>query len=125
MMQRLWLPMTLTLLLACGGSQTQGTRDRTVITEREIEESALLDAFEVVRALRPEFLRTRGSSSFRVTEPVEAQVYVDGVRTGDPASLRRLPRDVVREIRYIDAREATTRYGTGHGAGAILVATKR
>jgi hypothetical protein len=96
-----------------------------VITEREIEESALLDAFEVVRALRPEFLRTRGSSSFRVTEPVEAQVYVDGVRTGDPASLRRLPRDVVREIRYIDAREATTRYGTGHGAGAILVATKR
>lgn len=125
MMQRMWLPMTLTLLLACGGSQTQGTRDRTVITEREIEESALLDAFEVVRALRPEFLRTRGSSSFRATEPVEAQVYVDGVRIGDPASLRRLPRDVLREIRYIDAREATTRYGTGHGAGAILVATKR
>ena len=125
MTQRLWLPVTLMLLFACGGSQTRGTRDRTVITEREIEESALLDAFEVVRALRPEFLRTRGSSSFRATEPVEAQVYVDGVRIGDTASLRRLPREVLREIRYVDAREATTRYGTGHGAGAILVATKR
>lgn len=125
MSRRAWLPLTIVVLLACGGSRAQGTRDRTVITEREIQESALLDAFEVVRALRPEFLRTRGTSSFRATDPVEAQVYVDGVRTGDPETLRRLPRDVVREIRYIDAREATTRYGTGHGAGAILVATKR
>lgn len=125
MMQRLWLPMTLLLLLACASAGTQGGRDRDLITETEIEESAMLDAFEVVRALRPEFLRTRGVSSFRATDPVEAQVYVDGVRFGNPDGLRRVPREVLREIRYIDAREATTRFGTGHGAGAILVATKR
>jgi hypothetical protein len=125
MLQRSALSLSLLLLVACASSPSGSTRDRTLITQREIEESALLDAFEIVRALRPEFLRTRGTSSFRVTDPVEAQVYVDGVRTGNPDTLRRLPRDVLREIRYIDAREATTRYGTGHGAGAILVATKR
>jgi hypothetical protein len=125
MLKRSWLPLTLLVLLSCGGARTQSSRDRYVITETEIVESSLLDAYEVVQALRPEFLRTRGTSSFRSTDPVEAVVYVDGVRSGDPSTLRRLSRDVLQEIRYIDARAATTRYGTGHGAGAILVATKR
>ncbi|MGH7501834.1 MAG: hypothetical protein ACREL7_08770 [Longimicrobiales bacterium] len=125
MLHRSWLSLTLLVVCACAGSRAQGARDRYLITEAEIEASAQLNAYEVVQALRPEFLRTRGTTSFRATEPVEAVVYVDGLRTGDPSTLRGVPREVVREIRYIDAREATTRYGTGHGGGVIMVSTKR
>jgi hypothetical protein len=126
MLRRTGLSVTLLILLACGGARTAGgQRDRDLITEPEIVATQLRDAYEVVQALRPEFLRTRGVSSFRATDPVEAVVYVDGVRQGALATLRRVSWEVLREIRYIDAREATTRYGTGHGAGAILVATKR
>ncbi len=99
-------------------------RDRDVITFDEIARSELVDAYEVVQALRPEFLRTRGSASIRAPEPIEAVVYIDGVRAGPPDTLRRVTRAVLREIRYIDSREATTRFGTGHRGGAILVITR-
>jgi hypothetical protein len=113
------------ILMACtSGRPARATRDRTVLTAEEIAATQLVDAYEVVQALRPEFLRTRGPASIRQPEAEKPVVYIDGVKTGDPTTLRRVTREVVKEIRYLDSREATTRFGTGHGAGAILVTTK-
>jgi hypothetical protein len=36
-----------------------------------------------------------------------------------------IPASRVKEIRFINARDATTRWGTGYGSGVILVTTKR
>ena len=52
-------------------------------------------------------------------------IYMDDVRLGEPSSLTNIPASRVKEIRFMNARDATTRYGTGHSSGVILVLTKR
>jgi hypothetical protein len=95
-----------------------------VITFAEIETLQVATAYEVVLQLRPEYLRTRGPASVSTPTPAEAVVYLDGVRQGGPETLRRIRKQTLREIRYMDSREATTQFGTGHRAGAILVITR-
>jgi hypothetical protein len=49
-------------------------------------------------------------------------VYIAGVRQqGGPAVLRQVRFGDVREIQYLGGVDATTRYGTDHAGGAILV----
>jgi hypothetical protein len=50
---------------------------------------------------------------------------MDDVRLGEPASMVNIPASRVKEIRFMNARDATTRFGTGHSSGVILVTTKR
>jgi hypothetical protein len=96
-----------------------------VITAQEIAALTVVDAYEVVEKLRPEFLRSRGPSSIRNARPDYAIVYIDGVRAGGLSELRRVPRGVIAEIGYMAAADATTRYGIDHSGGAILVQTNR
>ena len=70
------------------------------------------------------FLRTRGATSLQDLTPVQAVVYLDGVRYGKLESLRTLNIDEIREIEFISAGDATTRYGTDHLGGAILIRTR-
>lgn len=114
-------------LAACATSSGGGTpgRQRDLITMEEIQRSTGSTAYEVIEMLRPEMLRTRGSASMRTADPEYAVVYVDGVRTGGLETLRNVPREMLQEIRYINAADATTLYGTGHGGGAIQVRTRR
>ena len=55
--------------------------------------------------------------------PVEDLVFIDEQRMGGLATMRGLPVENVREIRYVAARDATTRWGTGYTAGVILIVT--
>jgi hypothetical protein len=51
---------------------------------------------------------------------------VDGAeRQGGLQVLRGLPVADIEEMLYMSASEATTRYGTGHPNGLILIMTKR
>jgi hypothetical protein len=52
-------------------------------------------------------------------------VYVNGVRYGEPQTLRNLRVQEVEEIRFISATDATTRWGTGHTGGVIEVMLRR
>jgi len=54
-----------------------------------------------------------------------AKVVVDGVALGAIENLASVNAVTVREIRYIGATDATTRYGTGYVGGVILVTTKK
>ena len=49
--------------------------------------------------------------------------YLDGNLLGPAAELRRVPTAIVSQLRFMDGREATTRYGSNHGNGAIMVIT--
>lgn len=94
--------------------QTVGMRD--AITAEEIAAANVYNAYDAVTKLRPLFLQQRGSSP-----PV---VYVDNVRYGAPATLRDIPTTNVQRIEYIGANDATTRFGTGHSGGVIMVSMK-
>jgi hypothetical protein len=50
-------------------------------------------------------------------------VYLNNVRHGGVMSLRDILVTDIQEIRFISASDATTRWGTGHGSGVIMVRT--
>ena len=74
-----------------------------------------------MQGLRPTMLRPRGTSSSQY----QVVAYMDDVKLIDLNGLSTIPSERVKEIRYINSRDATTRWGTGHGSGVILVLTKR
>jgi hypothetical protein len=97
-------------------------RSGNLITEAEIAETAARDGYHAVQLLRPQWFRVRGASSMSATS--EPAVYLNGQRIGELRSLGTIQATAIREMRFLTAAEATTRYGTGHEAGAIIVLTK-
>ena len=113
------------VVLASGCAPPGGTgerRDRDLLTREELEGMDHLSAFDAVRRLRPTWLQAeRGRDSFVAQDRRSTRVYVNGVRYGDKASLQSIQVRDVESIRFLDKREATTRFGTDHAEGAILV----
>ena len=99
-------------------------QDRNLITADEIARSNATNAYEAVERLRPAFLRTRGSQSIQNQEPPTPMVYVDGMRYGTLQTLATVPTIGIVSIQYLNAIEATQRYGFGHEGGAIMIVTK-
>jgi hypothetical protein len=106
---------------ACTGSgMSRSSGDPNEITREEIQRvEQVSSAYSVVQRLRPNWLRKRGPSS--VSNPGNIIVYVEGSRYGAPESLRQLDPLNVASMRWLTDDQATTRYGTGHDNGVILV----
>jgi hypothetical protein len=95
------------------------------LTGDEVRATTAGNLYDAVRRLRPQWLRARGASSIISPEATEAVVYVSGIRQGDLRTLQNIGVDSVNGVEFIDARDATTRWGTGHGGGVILVDIQR
>ncbi len=107
---------------ACASSgqpnQSRPRRNRNLITAEELSELSVASAYEAVQRLRPAWLQSRG----RAPLPV---VFRNNSRWGgDPSSLQSIRIDSVREMRFLSASDATTRYGSGFTGGVILVVTR-
>jgi len=118
-------------LVACasGGGPSAKTQNPSVISQDEIEESSASNAFEVIQRLRPSFLRTRGAvhgtpGAANAMEMVDLVVYLNENRLGGTDQLRQIATTDIREIRYFNSSEATTKWGTGHSAGAIQTVSR-
>lgn len=100
-----------------------GDRDR--LTAEQVRELApqFDTAYDLVRNVRPLWLRIRGATS--PTTDGAIALYVDGARYGTSEDLRRISVTAVESMRYLSPSDATNRYGTGHVHGAILVTTRR
>jgi hypothetical protein len=104
-----------------------------LITEEEIATGSYQTALDIVQNLRPTMLRGRGATTGVTGADASGYegsvagvvVYLEEVRLGGIESLRSIPAAGVKEIRFISARDATTRWGTGHPSGAIQVITKK
>jgi len=108
---------------ASSPSRSRSSRD--VITSEELAKLDVQNALDAVRRLRPNYLQTHGGASSSITQgPQDVVVYVDNTRMGGPASLAQIPITDVKEIQYLNGTDATQRYGTGHGSGAIIVIRK-
>ena len=98
-------------------------RDRNLLTQDDLAGRNEENAYALIRALRPAWLRgSRGASSNAEASPVV--VYRDGVKMGNEGELRNISLVQIREIRYLDAMAATQRFGMDHAGGAILVTTQ-
>jgi hypothetical protein len=131
-------PLVSLLTLLAGPALAQDTtgvkpklrRLPNLISVEEIESirEVVPTAYDVVQRLRPQYLRSRGATSFGNaaggrTTPY-ARIVVDGVPQGDLSVLRQISAMVVKEIEYLDSKDASIRWGTGYDGGAILVRTR-
>jgi len=96
---------------------------REVITAAEIVASNVTDVYQAVSQLRPEFLRRRLIPPSLQLARVSVDVFVDEVPFGSAESLRQIPLERVRLIRYMSRTDAEIRFGGYHPAGVILVTT--
>ena len=111
------------------GAPHAPSRQQDVITAAEIAERAseASNALQIVQKLRPQMLASRGRFSPADSSEAGAlpRVVVDGVAYGPIENLANLNAISVGEIRYLNATDATTRFGTGYVGGVILVTTKK
>ena len=122
----------LVALTACAsgsGGASAARQNPNVISSDEIIESSASNAFEVIQRLRPNFLRTRGAvhgtpGATNAMEMVDLVVYLNENRLGGTDQLRQIATTDIREIRYFNSSEATTKWGTGHSGGAIQVVSR-
>ena len=96
-----------------------------LILESEIEPLTEENAFDIIQLLRPNMLRARSPNSFSEAQGGGIVVYVDNARTGGTETLTNVSRSMIKEIRFINATDATQRFGVGHPSGAILISTRR
>lgn len=118
------------LVASCAGpasdpdQPTPESGSRNAIVQAELAANSDLSAFEVVRRLRPGWLRYRGQSVLTGPEREGLRIYLDGSFYGDADTLGQLQARNLEELRFLDSRQATLRFGTGHTVGAILVTTR-
>lgn len=106
-----------------GVSRPSHSRDR--ITADELATIDVQNALQAVQRLRPNFLQNRGGAASSLTQgPQDVVVYVDQTRMGGPNTLAQVPITDVKEIQWLNGTDATQRFGTGHGSGAIIVIRK-
>lgn len=127
--RRLLLLVTLVLVgSACAsasgdaGDDDSDATPRDVITTAQLQRDGSISALQVIRKLKPTWLQRRGQQS--LNSRTELLLVVDGAVSNDLGPLRSLRAADLREIRFMDAREATLRYGISASGGAILVYTR-
>jgi len=119
------IPVLFALALAFGlaGCASAGSSSRpagstsTRIVRAELAELPEMDALQAIERLRPRWLQSRAG------DPV--QLYVDGSRRGNVRDLQSIRVNEVEQMEYMSASDATTRYGTGHAGGAVLIRSRR
>ena len=105
-------------LTACAsGSGSSGPRrDPNMITAEELAEYSNYNALDIIRRIRPNWLRTRGTAG--------PQVIMDGARMGETEALNTISANDIESMRLLSATDATMRFGTNFTGGAIEVISR-
>ena len=125
------------LTVACASSSTTPTtgaapapkpdaggrprQDQQLITRDVIVGTEYTNLFDVIQALRSNWLQVKAASGF--SKGATLQVYLDNQRIGGVEELRRIAPSSVLSVRFYDPIAAAARWGMDHGAGAIYVLT--
>lgn len=106
-----------------GNTRRQPAPDLSAISTAELDAAAYSNVFELVQALRPNWLRIKGPTTIRTVEYI--RVYLDGSLLGPPEQLRNVTTRSIASVRFLDGVAATQRWGLDHGQGAIVVSTRQ
>jgi hypothetical protein len=116
------------LLLALAGCASAGAPyrapfgvGRSPLYPSEMERIGAINVYEAIERLRPMYFHDRGPSSLLGVGGTRVQVFVNDMHLGGVSVLRTIPAGEVTWIRYLSPSEATVRYGSRGGGGAIVV----
>ena len=101
---------------AGGGSSRPAGSSMTRIVRAELAELPEMNALQAIERLRRRWLQRGGD---------QVQLYVDGSRRSNVRDLESMRSTEIEQMEYLSANDATTRYGTGHTGGAIMVTSRR
>lgn len=100
-----------------GGGSTVRRGSQNRIVQDELETVTQLDVYSAIQRLRPTWLRTRSGG--------DPMAHLDGNILGSARGLQAIRVADVQEIQFLNAADATTRFGTNYTNGVILVTTRR
>lgn len=112
---------------AATSATAAATRGRSadVIPESEIaQQTGVTNAYDLIRRLRPNFLRNVERSSLR-TNSSAPLVRLNGQLLGELTELRGIEVTLLQEIRYFSIVEAESRWSGTLGRPVIAVTTKK
>jgi len=113
------------LLLGCSGRSSRDPDSprvqRNILTYEMAVETRTTNAYDVVMALRSNWLLTRGVDSF--SNPGQVLVYFNNTRLGGVETLRAISLNQIGYIQYFDGTDAAGIWGLDHGHGVIAVST--
>jgi glutaredoxin-related protein len=115
------------LMAGCASSQAGGiVSTREILTAEEISKTTALTAYDAIQIRRPAFLAGAQRRALRDADQPDTRpvVYVNGVFYGEVESLRDILVREIKEIRFLEANDATRVLGSAHVGGVILVTTK-
>ena len=115
-----FLSLVLAATLGCapgGPGAAPAPSSRNVLTAEELGGVPHDDAYDAIGQLRPRWITPRAGGGLRI-------VFIDNVGAGTLERLRTIPLQIGSELRFIDSRDATTRWGTGYPDGVIHVITR-
>ncbi|MYH47966.1 MAG: TonB-dependent receptor plug domain-containing protein, partial [Gammaproteobacteria bacterium] len=104
-----------------GPPPVRGTGD---ITREELNLEVYTSAHHAIERLRRSWLRRRGARTPNNPDN-RPLVYMDGVRVGRIEELFGISAEYIERISLLSPTDATTRFGTGHASGAIVIVTRR
>jgi hypothetical protein len=111
-----------------GAPGASATRNRSVLTTDELRSGTDQTLYDVILRLRPDWLRTRGSTSIASglagnTDADQIQVYQDRIHVGGPDALRQISISRATMLKFYTPGEAQQRFGNGNVNGAIEIST--
>ena len=127
-----------TLACAAAAGAQNPTRNSNQIVREELQGAQAANAYELIQALRPQWLREKGHETIR-TQQVERPngrgrievattsaepgiiVYINDSRFGDVDALHDIPVTGLGSLEFISPTKATLRWGSGHTKGVIVV----
>jgi hypothetical protein len=115
-----YLPTLLLCLLLAGcasGSTGGGGGGGDVLATEDLATVSNLSLYDAIQRLRPRWLQARAG------QPLP-QVMMNGSQMGGVEVLRGMQATDVSSVRFLDAQDATTRFGTGYTGGAIELVSR-
>ena len=120
--------IVLMVFVQCSSSVVNTARhpkyDPLLILEEEISASNLDNAHAFISWARPFWLRGTDFNSIKYSTVYYPYVYVNGNRYGDMTSLGSISIVNISEMKFLRAIDATSRLGTDHRGGAILISRR-
>ena len=113
----------LPILLACAFTRAVA-QSPNVITAPELARSGGGNAYDAIRHIRPEMLRSRDPGTLMLFKALNPAVAVNDSVLGGVEALRAIPADQVIRLEYVSASKGTARYGMTFRDGIVLVQTR-
>lgn len=106
-----------------GSSGASGPRSsRDILTTEQIQSTKYNNLYDVVQALRSNWMNDRGQDSLMGPSSV-VLVYYDDTKLGGVDQLKTISPNEVSYIQHYDGVAAAGRWGLDHGKGVIYVST--